>query len=79
MTKQYVKTVSRKGQVVIPAVLRKRLGIKRKILFKEEDGKVVIEPATAMEDAFGAGGAAMYEVAREISEERRNEAAVEDA
>jgi len=79
VTKQHVKTVSRKGQVVIPAALRKRFGIKRKILFKEEDGKVVIEPVTVMEDAFGAGGAVMYEVAREISEERRNEVALEEA
>ena len=74
MAKQYVKTVSRKGQVVIPAEVRRRMGIGRKVLFKEEGGKVLIEPLLTMEEAFGAGGKVMYDVAREISGERRREA-----
>lgn len=79
MNKHYVKTVSRKGQVVIPADIRRRLGLKRKIIFKEEQGKVSIEPIIGMEDAFGAGGEVMYEVAVEISEDRRREVEHEKA
>jgi len=79
VTSEYVKTVSRKGQVVIPAQIRRRLGVKKKVLFREQAGKVVIEPVTTMEEAFGAGGATMYSVAREISAERRKEAELESA
>ncbi len=40
--------VTVKGQVVIPAPLRRRLGIKRGTLvsFREEDGHIVIQPVT---------------------------------
>ena len=79
MTRQYVKTVSKKGQVVIPAEIRRRIGIKRKVLFKEEKGKVLIEPLSSMEEAFGAGGKIMYAVAEDISKERRKEAELEEA
>jgi AbrB family looped-hinge helix DNA binding protein len=79
VTRQYVKTVSKKGQVVIPADIRRRMGIKRKVLFTEEKGKILIEPLLSMEEAFGTGGKVMYEVATEISKERRAEAKLEDA
>lgn len=40
--------VTVKGQVVIPAPLRRRLGIKRGTLvsFLEEDGHIVVQPVT---------------------------------
>jgi AbrB family looped-hinge helix DNA binding protein len=40
--------VTVKGQVVIPAPLRRRLGIKRGTLvsFREENGHIVIQPVT---------------------------------
>ncbi len=79
MARQYVKTVSKKGQVVIPAEIRRRMGIKRKVLFTEEKGRVLIEPLLSMDDAFGTGGREMYAVAKEISKDRRAEAKLEDA
>ena len=41
-------TVSVKGQVVIPAPLRRRLGIKRGtvVSFLEENGHIVVQPVT---------------------------------
>jgi len=40
--------VTVKGQVVIPAALRRRLGIKRgtRVSFLEENGHIVIQPVT---------------------------------
>ncbi len=65
--------VSSKGQVVIPAPMRKKLKIKRAVVIKEENGRVVIEPSVSMEDSFGLGGREMLEVAKEISKDRRRE------
>jgi AbrB family looped-hinge helix DNA binding protein len=65
--------VSQKGQVVIPAELRKKHKIGRAVVIAEVDGKITIEPSRSMEESFGAGGDAMLEVAREISRERRRE------
>ncbi len=78
VARQYIKTVSKKGQVVIPTDIRRRMGIRRRVLFKEEQGRVLLEPIATMEEAFGAGGEIMYQVAREISQERRREAKLEE-
>ena len=69
-----VATVSRKGQVVIPAEIRRKLKITRLVVMTEEDGKVVVRPTMSLEDAFGVDGPKMRQVAREISAERRKEA-----
>ena len=71
--------VSSKGQVVIPAELRRKLRITRLVVITEEDGKVVVKPAMSLEDAFGVDGEGMRQVAREISKERRKEAESERA
>jgi AbrB family looped-hinge helix DNA binding protein len=56
--KEIVATVSSKGQVTIPAVIRKHLGITEpdKIAFVvEEDGSVQLRPAQfTLEDVLGA-------------------------
>ncbi len=65
--------VSGKGQVVIPAALRKKHKIGRAVVIDEAGGKITIEASQSMEESFGAGGDAMLEVAREISKERRRE------
>jgi AbrB family looped-hinge helix DNA binding protein len=65
--------VSQKGQVVIPAHLRKKHKIGRAVVISEVGGRITIEPSKSMEESFGAGGDAMLEVAREISRERRRE------
>jgi len=46
--KMVTGTVTVKGQVVIPALLRRRLGIKRGTLvsFLEENGHIVVQPVT---------------------------------
>jgi AbrB family looped-hinge helix DNA binding protein len=66
-------SVSQKGQVVIPAALRKKHKIGRTVIIAEVDGKIMIEPFVSMEESFGVDGDAMLEVAREISRERRRE------
>ncbi len=65
--------VSQKGQVVIPARLRKKHRIGRAVVISEVNGKITIEPSKSMEESFGAGGDEMLEVAKEISRERRHE------
>jgi AbrB family looped-hinge helix DNA binding protein len=62
--------VSQKGQVVIPAALRKKHKIGRTVVIAEADGEITIEPSQSMEESFGADGDAMLKVAREISRER---------
>jgi len=70
-----VVPVSSKGQVVIPAPIRRRLKIGRAVVIREEGGRVLLEPSRSMEESFGEGGDDMVEVAREISRDRRREAA----
>ena len=65
--------VSTKGQVVIPALLRRKMKIGRAVVISDEGGRILIEPSKSLEESFGEGGDTMIEVAREISEERRRE------
>ena len=65
--------VSEKGQVVIPAALRKKHKIGRAVVIEEVDGRITIVPSVSMEESFGADGEAMRDVAKEISKERRRE------
>lgn len=65
--------VSVKGQVVIPAPMRKKLKIGRAVVIREQGGLIVLEPSKTMEESFGTGGQAMIDVAREISRTRRRE------
>jgi len=69
-----VVPVSVKGQVVIPAPIRKKLKIGRAVVMREEGGVIVVEPSRSMEESFGIGGHVMVDVAREISRDRRREA-----
>lgn len=43
-----MSTVTVKGQVVIPAKLRRKVGLKRgtRVYFEERDGDIIIHPAT---------------------------------
>jgi len=70
---QKLVPVSSKGQVVIPAKIRKKLGKPRTMLVREEKGKVILEPAITFRDAFGTGGREAAEIAVEISRDRRRE------
>ena len=68
-----LRRVSSKGQVVIPAELRRRLKITRTVLIREDGGKIVMEPWVSMEEAFGSSGKEMIDAAIEISRDRRRE------
>jgi AbrB family looped-hinge helix DNA binding protein len=70
---QKLVPVSVKGQVVIPAPIRKRLKIGRAVVITEESGKILVEPTRTMDESFGVGGDEMLSVAREISRDRRRE------
>ena len=74
---QKLARVSPKGQVVIPAKLRRSLKISRTVMMREEDGKIVLEPSISMEEAFGTGGKEMRELAKRISKDRRKEVELE--
>lgn len=47
--------------------------IQKTVLIKEENGRIILEPSTTMQEAFGSGGKEMAKVAIEISKERRRE------
>ena len=68
-----VVPVSSKGQVVIPAPLRKKFKIGRAVVIKDEGGRILIIPSVSMEESFGAGGDQMIDAALEISGDRRRE------
>lgn len=71
--------VSRKGQVVIPVEIRRKFGIGRRVSFIDRGDEVVLVPVKGLEEAFGAGGRVMIEVAKEIGAARREEAELESA
>ncbi len=53
---EYVMRLTSKGQVTIPAAIRKRLGIKpnEQVAFRVEEGEVKLQPARAtLEAVFG--------------------------
>lgn len=70
---QKLVPVSTKGQVVIPAPMRKKLKIGRAVVIREDRGVLVVEPSKTLEESFGSGGDEMIDVAREISRARREE------
>ncbi len=69
---QKIARVSSKGQVVIPAEIRKKLGRPRAVVIRESEGRVILEPAVTFDEAFGSGKDAA-DIAAEISRERRRE------
>ena len=63
-----VATVSSKGQITLPARLRRAVGIEphRHVMIEAEDGRLVIRPLKSLRDMAGFAGAA-----RAASEERQ--------
>lgn len=51
----YATTMTQKGQVTIPAPIRKKLGLKRgeKVSFEEKEGQVIIKLAPSLRDLMG--------------------------
>ena len=70
---RFVMKVSRKGQVVIPAEVRKRFNIKNKVVIEVSGEGIRIIPLRSLEELFGIDGDVMREVAREIVKERLEE------
>ncbi len=75
---EYVLRVSRKGQVVIPAEVRRKFNIKSRVVLKVEDGEIKIYPFVDLRDAFGIDGEKMYEVARALLRDKKRELELED-
>lgn len=68
--------ISRKGQVVIPARLRKKYGLKEgeKLIFIEQDQQIIIKPSTNWIDICGSVEPVLprEEVKKKIREMREN-------
>lgn len=71
-------TVTEKGTVTIPAEIRKKYGLRKGSIveFVETDEGILLVPVVTFEELFGADKAAkekVYEMIRELQEERRRE------
>ena len=50
----YISTVTRQGQISIPIKLRRKLDIdKKKVMIREDKGKIIIEPVADLMDLAG--------------------------
>lgn len=72
---EVVVSVTKKGQATIPKKLRKKYGIKDKVLMVEEDGKgILIKPLPSPHEEFGSlKGLFEGKTAKEVLEEGRKE------
>jgi len=75
---KHTTTVTTKGQVVIPAPLRKKLNLRKgaKLSVSEKDGKIVFEPMETDTVAAGRGMLSTHgRVLRRLIEDRKLESA----
>ena len=70
---RFIVKVSRKGQVVIPAEIRRKYGIKNKVVIRADEDGVKIVPVISLEEMFGIDGEVMKDIAKEIVKERSEE------
>ena len=47
-----IAKISSKGQIVIPAAIRRKLGSPKAMIIEEDKGKVILVPALTFEEAF---------------------------
>ncbi len=68
-------TLSSKGQIVIPAKIRKKYGLKRgeKLIIEDADGYIKILPGTKLTDLCGSVKLDMKAVRKLIEEMRKEE------
>lgn len=73
-------TISSKGQVVIPAELRRKYGLKEgvKVVFHDEGGQLSIEPSRFDDVLALQGSLRGYDLERALQEEREAERKRED-
>ena len=71
----YPTSISSKGQVVIPANLRKRYGLKEgtTVVFQEDRGRLVLEPGNHAAIYALQGSLAGFPLEETLSEERQAE------
>jgi len=74
---EYVLRVSSKGQVVIPAEVRRKFNIKSKVILKIEDKEIKLIPFMDLKDAFGLDGDKMIEVAKSLLADKEREIKLE--
>ena len=74
---EYVLRVSSKGQVVIPAEVRRKFNIKSKVILKIEDKEIKLIPFMDLKDAFGLDGDKMIEVAKSLLADKKREIKLE--
>jgi len=74
---EYVLRVSSKGQVVIPAEVRRKFNIKSKVILKIEDEEIKLIPFMDLKDAFGLDGDKMIEVAKSLLADKKREIKLE--
>lgn len=75
-------TITEKGTVTIPAEIRKKYKLRKgsRVEFIETEEGVLLVPVIPLEELFGADKAAkekVYQIIRELEEERRREASEE--
>jgi len=69
-----VVRVTKKGQATIPKKLRKKYGIKDKVIFEENEKGIIIKAVPSPSEEFGSlKGAFNGKTARELLEEGRKE------
>jgi antitoxin PrlF len=69
-----VVSVTKKGQATIPKRLRKKYGIKDKVLIEESEKGIILKPLPSPNEDFGSLKAAFKErTARELIQEARTE------
>lgn len=74
-----VVSVTKKGQATIPKRLRKKYGIKDKIMFEESEKGIIIKPVPTPSEEFGSlKGAFKGKTARELLDEARKEEFAQD-
>ncbi len=74
---EYVLRVSSKGQIVIPAEVRRKFNIRSKVILKVEGGEIKLIPLMDLRDAFGIDGDKMIEVARLLLNDKKREIELE--
>lgn len=69
-----VVSVTKKGQATIPKRLRKKYGIKNKVMFEENEYGLVLKPVPSPDDLMGSFKAySKGKTARQLLEEARKE------
>jgi len=70
---RFVVKVSKRGQIVIPAEIRRMFNIRDRVVIRVDGEVIKVIPFTSLEELFGVDGDVMKVVAREIVEERVGE------